>query len=59
MVAPHTGSVDRNNKETVTKGVMILSLPTRGAWIEISMSLRLAGAGHVAPHTGSVDRNLR
>ena len=37
-VAPHAGSVDRNE----TSGGLVLnrhgSLPTRGAWIEISMS---------------------
>ena len=31
------------------------SLPTRGAWIEISGQNHLAQTGAVAPHTGSVD----
>ena len=32
-----------------------LSLPTRGAWIEISTSAVKPDAARVAPHTGSVD----
>ena len=32
-----------------------MSLPTRGAWIEISLYLTLDVKYAVAPHTGSVD----
>ena len=32
-----------------------MSLPTRGAWIEIDLDSRLTDAEAVAPHTGSVD----
>ena len=32
-----------------------LSLPTRGAWIEISRNLTRLEYPPVAPHTGSVD----
>ena len=36
MVAPHAGSVDRNvNKVIPSSYKLALSLPTRGAWIEI------------------------
>ena len=36
--------------------VFSLSLPTRGAWIEIYKTVVDAvGAENVAPHTGSVD----
>ena len=33
----------------------IASLPTRGAWIEISLGAYLIILPEVAPHTGSVD----
>ena len=35
------------------------SLPTRGAWIEISVSTMSFPYQSVAPHAGSVDRNER
>ena len=37
---------------------MGVSLPTRGAWIEIEVSERESLADEVAPHAGSVDRNV-
>ena len=37
--------------------IFLLSLPTRGAWIEISMSISVTTLCSVAPHTGSVDWN--
>ena len=33
----------------------ILSLPPRGAWIEIELAFRVKGKQEVAPPTGSVD----
>ena len=38
-------------------GDVSLSLPTRGAWIEMWMNLSLMVKTIVAPHAGSVDRN--
>ena len=34
---------------------LLLSLPTRGAWIEISLQYLWQRKYKVAPHTGSVD----
>ena len=34
-----------------------LSLPSRGAWIEIKNAIKYMAETHVAPLTGSVDRN--
>ena len=36
-------------------GKMLLSLPTRGAWIEIKAASQTFCTQEVAPHTGSVD----
>ena len=35
-VAPHAGSVDRNDKCVLYRNAAALSLPTRGAWIEMA-----------------------
>ena len=35
----------------------VVSLPTRGAWIEILNGVTLSLWACVAPHAGSVDRN--
>ena len=35
--------------------VSLLSLPTRGAWIEITLKAEITYLNSVAPHTGSVD----
>ena len=35
----------------------MMSLPTRGAWIEIPIMERISTTARVAPHAGSVDRN--
>ena len=57
-VAPLPGRVDRNRD---TGGHIhtqrLKSLPSRGAWIEISTSPGPTRAPCVAPLTGSVDRN--
>ena len=58
LVAPHAGSVDRNNMEKVFEQSKQESLPTRGAWIEISTCSSVADRRIVAPHAGSVDRNF-
>ena len=50
-------SVGRNDYETCVKAVSGLSLPTRGAWIEMPKSGIVQGGKQVAPHTGSVCRN--
>ena len=39
-VAPHTGSVDRNPVHGSWHQVLSMSLPTRGAWIEIDLQKR-------------------
>ena len=57
-VAPLTGSVDRNVWSKDPKKARPLSLPSRGAWIEIGLGSILGIGGAVAPLTGSVDRNL-
>ena len=58
-VAPHAGSVDRNFFSSSVGSCRFVSLPTRGAWIEILDGSRTARrALTVAPHAGSVDRNL-
>ena len=57
-VAPLAGSVDRNFFAICPFGQMHLSLPSRGAWIEISLMAKTAGSSAcVAPLAGSVDRN--
>ena len=58
FVAPLTGSVDRNVWSKDPKKARPLSLPSRGAWIEIGLGSILGIGGAVAPLTGSVDRNL-
>ena len=37
------------------KGISMLSPPTRGAWIETTISLVMLVPMPVAPHTGGVD----
>ena len=56
-VAPHAGSVDRNQKLLNALPLLGESLPTRGAWIEIPRTRRCFCSRLVAPHAGSVDRN--
>ena len=59
-VAPHAGSVDRNDPNTLRVGQKLKSLPTRGAWIEIvPLPGVTVAVPAVAPHAGSVDRNIR
>ena len=58
-VAPHAGSVDRNQNVGYISEDGVVSLPTRGAWIEIGHHCRKYKIHHVAPHAGSVDRNLK
>ena len=36
-------------------GVDAVSLPARGAWIEIALSINLRTGANVAPRTGSMD----
>ena len=57
VVAPLTGSVDRNLVLFVGGDVPILSLPSRGAWIEMLGRSASSSWTKVAPLTGSVDRN--
>ena len=56
-VAPLAGSVDRNLLCGLGAIWMMLSLPSRGAWIEIAWRARVDQAWGVAPLAGSVDRN--
>ena len=58
-VAPLTGSVDRNNYANYAQALARMSLPSRGAWIEIAPERPAPARLPVAPLTGSVDRNLR
>ena len=40
IVAPHAGSVDRNvENPLINNALKFMSLPTRGAWIEIALSI--------------------
>ena len=56
-VAPLAGSVDRNTRSAQKEVRPAASLPSRGAWIEISeMNSGILGI-LVAPLAGSVDRN--
>ena len=57
LVAPLAGSVDRNTDGSMYYGEWIMSLPSRGAWIEIGRPGRGCRLRHVAPLAGSVDRN--
>ena len=60
VVAPHAGSVDRNNSADYANREKQTSLPTRGAWIEIASAKDILTAlNQVAPHAGSVDRNFQ
>ena len=56
-VAPLAGSVDRNTTEVPTVKPVVMSLPSRGAWIEILHSTTARRVRFVAPLAGSVDRN--
>ena len=56
-VAPLTGSVDRNYTTCPPAASTLASLPSRGAWIEMPLLMRLSCWKKVAPLTGSVDRN--
>ena len=56
-VAPLAGSVDRNLDTYFFFVPNRLSLPSRGAWIEIFSLRRAQAVGPVAPLAGSVDRN--
>ena len=58
-VAPLAGSVDRNLVGFVGALVAAGSLPSRGAWIEISLIRPFSRQNLVAPLAGSVDRNSR
>ena len=59
-VAPLTGSVDRNVIAVAQLFGLDMSLPSRGAWIEIIIFRKIAHSSFsVAPLTGSVDRNSR
>ena len=57
LVAPLTGSVDRNGNMDRIRRTENGSLPSRGAWIEIVCIGNALGTVRVAPLTGSVDRN--
>ena len=57
-VAPLTGSVDRNSPLMRRRRCRMMSLPSRGAWIEIILTTQILCVQHVAPLTGSVDRNI-
>ena len=57
-VAPLAGSVDRNIVICVVPCIERLSLPSRGAWIEIAIMLPSRMMLRVAPLAGSVDRNF-
>src|SRR5699024_8360 len=56
-VAPLAGSVDRNVAAKMLVDDWLLSLPLRGAWIEILNSVSTPPVSCVAPLAGSVDRN--
>ena len=56
-VAPLAGSVDRNMAGAYLILADELSLPSRGAWIEIPRYPDKPGEPAVAPLAGSVDRN--
>ena len=56
-VAPLAGSVDRNITQAMSEGSQNGSLPSRGAWIEITIRCLRIWARWVAPLAGSVDRN--
>ena len=57
-VAPLAGSVDRNIFGDFIEALIYKSLPSRGAWIEISRLIYSMKATMVAPLAGSVDRNV-
>ena len=57
LVAPPTGSVDRNIKEKYDTFKVQVSLPPWGAWIEIDFKSINRSLLAVAPPMGSVDRN--
>ena len=56
-VAPLAGSVDRNHASGLICAVVVWSLPSRGAWIEIVVNCFPHQRISVAPLAGSVDRN--
>ena len=57
-VAPLAGSVDRNQRQVKNWSSIKKSLPSRGAWIEISgLAWMRPKKFTVAPLAGSVDRN--
>ena len=57
QVAPLAGSVDRNGGTRDGLYPLTLSLPSRGAWIEIVYRVPPRASASVAPLAGSVDRN--
>ena len=58
-VAPLAGSVDRNSVKELKALYKKMSLPSRGAWIEMATEHGyILGLAVVAPLAGSVDRNL-
>ena len=57
FVAPLAGSVDRNVVFRFQLAARAPSLPSRGAWIEMSEMQLLRSIRGVAPLAGSVDRN--
>ena len=56
-VAPLAGSVDRNDQPISPATGRTPSLPSRGAWIEITGKTGRSTRKKVAPLAGSVDRN--
>ena len=56
-VAPLAGSVDRNHGGAGAPVTEARSLPSRGAWIEMELTVQNTIMAPVAPLAGSVDRN--
>ena len=57
QVVPLTGHVDRNFSCYVRNGLVFLSCPSRGTWIEMCHSSISQHHRKVVPLTGHVDRN--
>ena len=57
LVVPLTGHVDRNFSCYVRNGLVFLSCPSRGTWIEMCHSSISQHHRKVVPLTGHVDRN--
>ena len=56
-VAPLAGSVGRNNRQDGAVKRISLSLPSRGAWVEMGCKTKTQFSPWVAPLAGSVGRN--